>query len=158
MEKEKLMKILAVALVGVLLLTGCSSNRPTPIEISARPIDKPELLLPPIEQLRLKELEWVIINQDNYQEVFDQLLKDRKDPVLIGLTDDGYEILSLNMSDIMRLIAQQRQIIAAYRNYYEQSEEALDNANSSIEDAQAEVESQNNQPTESILGTLNPFK
>lgn len=152
------MKTLAVALLAVLLLAGCSSNKPQPIEISAKPIDKPELILPPIEPLRLKDVEWIIITAENAQEVFEQLLKDRKDPMLIGLTDDGYETLALNMSDIMALIAKQKTVIAAYQNYYEESEQALDAANQNIEDAQAEVEAQNNQPTESVLGNLNPFK
>ena len=152
------MKTLAVALLAVVLLAGCSSNKPQPIEISAKPIDKPELILPPIEPLRLKDVEWIIITAENAQEVFEQLLKDRKDPMLIGLTDDGYETLALNMSDIMTLIATQKTVIAAYQNYYEESEQALDAANQNIEDAQAEVEAQNNQPTESVLGNLNPFK
>ena len=151
------MKTLVVALLGLTLLVGCTTQ-PQRIEISAKPIDKPQLILPPVEQLRLKDVEWIIITEENAQEVFEQLLKDRKDPMLIGLTDDGYEVLSLNMSDIMKLIAQQRQIIAAYRNYYEESEQALDDANANIEDVQAEVEAQNNKPTESILGNLNPFK
>ena len=127
------MKTLVVALLGLTLLVGCTTQ-PQRIEISAKPIDKPQLILPPVEQLRLKDVEWIIITEENAQEVFEQLLKDRKDPMLIGLTDDGYEVLSLNMSDIMKLIAQQRQIIAAYRNYYEESEQALDDANANIED------------------------
>jgi hypothetical protein len=157
MEKEKSMRALAVALVGVLLLAGCS----TPvrqIEISAKPIEKPNLILPPAQELRLKDLEWVIITQENAQEVFEQLLKDRKDPVLIGLTDDGYEILSLNYSDIMAYIQQQNAIIKAYRNYYEESEQALQDANKQIENAQVEIEAQNSAPQESTLDKLNPFK
>jgi len=151
------MRALAVALVGVLLLAGCS----TPvrqIEISAKPIEKPNLILPPAQELRLKDLEWVIITQENAQEVFEQLLKDRKDPVLIGLTDDGYEILSLNYSDIMAYIQQQNAIIKAYRNYYEESEQALQDANKQIENAQVEIEAQNSAPQESTLDKLNPFK
>ena len=151
------MKTLVIALLGLTLLVGCTST-PRQIEISAKPIDKPNLVLPPVEQLRLKDVEWMVITQDNYQEVFDKLLKDKKDPALIGLTDDGYETLSLNMSDIMRLLQQQKAIIAAYQNYYEESEQALDDANANIEDAQAEVEAQNNQPSESTLDKLNPFK
>jgi len=151
------MKTVFVALLGFALLTGCASQ-PQRIEISAKPIDKPNLILPPAQELRLKDLEWVIINQENAEEVFAQLLKDKKDPVLIGLTDEGYEILSLNYSDIMAYIQQQNAIIKAYRNYYEESEQALENANSQIEGAQAEVEAQNNAPQESTLDRLNPFK
>ena len=150
------MRFIALTLVA-LLLVGCGTT-PRQIEISAKPIDKPNLVLPPVEQLRLKDVEWVIITQDNYQEVFDKLLKDKKDPALIGLTDDGYETLSLNMSDIMRLLAQQKAIIAAYQNYYEDSEKALEDANAQIEGAQAEVEAQNVAPQESTLDKLNPFK
>jgi hypothetical protein len=156
LEEEEPMRFIALTLVA-LLLVGCGTT-PRQIEISAKPIDKPNLVLPPVEQLRLKDVEWMVITQENYQEVFDKLLKDKKDPALIGLTDDGYETLSLNMSDIMRLLAQQKAIIAAYQNYYEDSEKALEDANAQIEDAQAEVEAQNNQPEESTLDKLNPFK
>jgi len=150
------MRFLVIALVSTLVLAGCTT-KPRQIEISAKPIDKPALVLPPVEQLRLKDVEWVIITEENAQEVFAKLLKDKKDPMLIGLTDDGYEVLSLNMSEIMRLIAQQKQIIAAYKNYYEASEQALDDANAQIDGAKAEVEAQNNQPTKSIIGNINPF-
>lgn len=151
------MKIIAAGLILV-LLAGCS----TPvrqIEISAKPIDRPVLILPPAQQLDLKDVEWIIINEENAEEVFAQLVKDKKDPVLIGLTDDGYEVLSLNYSDIMSYIQQQNAIIKAYRNYYEKSEQALQDANAQIEGAQAEVEAQNNTPPpESTLDRLNPFK
>lgn len=151
------MKIIAAGLILV-LLAGCS----TPvrqIEISAKPIDRPVLILPPAQQLDLKDVEWIIINEENAEEVFAQLVKDKKDPVLIGLTDDGYEVLSLNYSDIMSYIQQQNAIIKAYRNYYEKSEQALQDANAQIEGAQAEVEAQNNAPLpESTLDRLNPFK
>ena len=151
------MKTLTIALVGILILAGCSSP-PRKIEISARPIDKPELILPPAQQLNLKEVEWVVINEENANEVFAKLLKDKKDPVLIGLTDDGYEVLALNYSDIMAYIQQQNAIIKAYENYYVLSEEALDNANKEIENAQSEIEAENNKPQESTLDKLNPFK
>lgn len=144
------MKVLIAALLGLTLLVGCTTQ-PQRIEISAQPIDKPELILPPVEALRLKDVEWIVINQENAQEVFDKLIEDRKDPVLIGLTDDGYEVLSTNISDIMTLIAQQKQIIAAYQNYYEQSEQALDDANANIEGAQAEVEAQQPEENSSFL-------
>ena len=151
------MKYLLVGILAVALLTGCTST-PRQIEISAKPIEKPKLVLPPAEQLRLKDLTWVVINEENYKEVFEKLKKDKKDPVLIGLTDDGYEVLANNMSDIMKLLQQQKAIIAAYQNYYEQSEKALEDANSEIQGAKDEVDKQNNAPQESVLDTINPFK
>jgi len=151
------MRILIVAILGLTLLAGCSST-PRQIEISAKPIEKPKLVLPPADELRLKDLEWVVINEENAQEVWERLKKDKKDPVLIGLTDDGYEILAMNISDIMKLLQQQKAIIAAYQSYYEKSEQALENANSQIEGAQEEVDKQNNTPEESVIDKINPFK
>lgn len=156
MEKEEPMKHVLVAFIALALLVGCTA-KPRVIEISSKPISKPELILPPAQQLNLKEVEWVVINEENAAEVFAKLKEDKKDPVLIGLTDDGYEVLALNYSDIMAYIQQQNAIIKAYENYYVLSEEALDDANNEIESAKQEVESQNNTPQESIFNKLNPF-
>lgn len=156
MEKEELMRIALVALVGLLFLSACSTP-PRVIEISAKPIEKPKLILPPADELRLKEVEWIIITEENAEEVFGKLLEDRKDPMLIGLSDDGYEILSLNYSDIMSYIQQQNAIITAYRNYYEESEKALDEANQELEQVNVDVEAENSKPAESTWQKLNPF-
>jgi len=149
--------IVLVILLAAFVLSSCTST-PRQIEISAKPIEKPKLVLPPADELRLKDLTWVVINEENAQEVWEKLKKDKKDPVLIGLTDDGYEILAMNMSDIMKLLQQQKAIIAAYQAYYEESEQALEDANSQIEGAKKEVETQNKTPDESILSKINPFK
>jgi hypothetical protein len=163
-EKEELMNrhvgrgvIVLVILLAAFVLSSCTST-PRQIEISAKPIEKPKLVLPPADELRLKDLEWVVINEENAQEVWERLTKDKKDPVLIGLTDDGYEILAMNMSDIMKLLQQQKAIIAAYQNYYEESEQALEDANSEIQGAKEEVDKQNSTPEDSILNKINPFK
>jgi hypothetical protein len=148
--------IVLVILLVAFILSGCTA-KPRVIEISSKPISKPDLILPPARQLNLKEVEWVVINEENAAEVFAKLKEDKKDPVLIGLTDDGYEVLALNYSDIMAYIQQQNAIIKAYENYYVLSEEALDDANNEIESAKQEVESQNNTPQESIFNKLNPF-
>jgi|13_taG_2_1085334.scaffolds.fasta_scaffold27084_3 hypothetical protein len=164
MEKEELMNrhvgrgvIVLVILLAAFVLSSCTST-PRQIEISAKPIEKPKLVLPPADELRLKDLEWVVINEENAQEVWERLKKDKKDPVLIGLTDDGYEILAMNISDIMKLLQQQKAIIAAYQNYYEESEQALEDANSEIQGAKEEVDKQNSTPEDSILNKINPFK
>jgi hypothetical protein len=38
---------------------------------------------------------------------------------LFALTDKGYEKLSLNFADIRNKLAEQRQIILSYKDYYE---------------------------------------
>jgi len=129
------MRLVALLLVGF-LIAGCSTQ-PQRIEISAKPIEKPKLILPDADELRLKDMEFIIITKDNAEAVFEKLEKEKKDPILIGLTDDGYEVLALNNSDIMKLIQQQKAIIAAYKNYYEESEKTLEDANKQIEEVNA---------------------
>ena len=41
------------------------------------------------------------------------------DYALFALTDTGYEKLALNFADIRNKLAEQRQIILSYKDYYE---------------------------------------
>ena len=134
------MKKTILALFCVVILAGCSTTAQK-IEVSAKPIEKPKLVVPDASVLNLKEVEWFVINEENVEEVWQRISDDKKDIVLFGLTDDGYEKLSLNMSDIMTLIQQQQAIIGAYKNYYENAEEAIDNKNEE-DKAKKEEESQ----------------
>jgi hypothetical protein len=156
MEEEEPMRYLALIMTFI-LVSGCSSM-PQRIEVSAKPVDKPQLILPDAQKLNLRDVEFVLITRENAEEVFAELERSRKDPVLIGLTDDGYETLSLNLSDVMALLQQQKAIIAAYKRYYQESEEALDKANANIEGAKEQVEAQQNIEEPSILESLNPFR
>jgi predicted phage gp36 major capsid-like protein len=60
----------------------------------------------------------------------------------------------------MGYIQQQNAIIKAYRNYYEESEEALEQANANLEGAKDQVQAQQDliDAEESTLERLNPFK
>jgi hypothetical protein len=113
--------------VAVLLFAGCG-DKVTPIEISTKPVEKPQLTLPAADTLRLREIKWIIVTEDNAQSAFDQLKADGKDPVLFGLSDEGYEALSLNLADVRRYIQQQKTIIASYGRYYLNAEEKLEAA------------------------------
>ena len=58
--------------------------------------------------------------QDNADEVFEKIKNDKNgDYALFALTDTGYEKLALNFADIRNKIAEQRQIILSYKDYYE---------------------------------------
>jgi hypothetical protein len=128
---------------------------PQKIEVSAKPIDKPELVLPNPETINMKEVEWVLLTPENFEEKVAELSKNGRPVVFFALTDKGYENLSLNFSDIRAFIQQQKAIIAAYENYYKDANEALDAANSEIDSVKGEVDAQ--QTTESKGLDLNPF-
>ena len=70
--------------------------------------------------LELQDVDWIIITKENADEVFEKIKNEKNgDYALFALTDNGYEKLALNFADIRNKIAEQRQIILSYKDYYE---------------------------------------
>ena len=70
--------------------------------------------------LELQDIDWIIITKDNADEVFEKIKNEKNgDYALFALTDNGYEKLALNLADIRNKLAEQRQIILSYKEYYE---------------------------------------
>ena len=113
---------------GLVILLASCSNLPQDVEISTKPVEKPQLFLPPVDQVNMRPVEWVVINQDNLDEKVKQLTANGRPLAMFVLTGDGYSNLGLNFSDIRALVQQQQAIIVAYEEYYQQAEETLDNA------------------------------
>ena len=111
----------------IISLAACS-NKPQQIEVSAKPIDKPTLVLPPVDELSLREVKWVVIDEENVDTVIEQLKTQDGAFAVYALTGEGYGNLGLNFSDIRALLQQQKAIIAAYEGYYQEAEQALDGA------------------------------
>ncbi len=101
----------------LMLLSSCGLSNINPIQITSRPAERPPLVLPPVDTLTMRPVEWTIVTQDNIDEVFAQLEANGQNLALFALTADGYENLGLNFSDIRQLVQQQRAIIVAYENY-----------------------------------------
>ena len=85
-------------------------------------------MLPNVDQINMRKIEWVIINQENMEEKIAQLNAGGAPLAIFALTAQGYENLGLNFSDIRVLVQQQQQIILAYDNYYKASTKALEEA------------------------------
>ena len=141
MASRSIMNVLGCGL-AILLISGCAAPMPQRIEVSAKPIEKPELVLPNADQLRMREVEWTIITPENFEEKIEDIKKSGRPVVFFALTDKGYENLGLNFSDIRAFIQQQKAIIAAYENYYKNANEALDKANANIDGAKQQVDEQ----------------
>ena len=107
---------------------------PQTIEISAKPIQKPDLTLPPVDELRLRDVTWIVINENNVEQVMQTLAESGQPFAIYGLTGDGYANLGLNFSDIRALVQQQQAIIAAYEGYYKESDAVISEYNRSIDD------------------------
>lgn len=113
--------------LALTLISGCTSL-PQKLEVSATPIEKPQLVLPKADLVTMREVKWIVLTPDNWEQALVELKKSGRPIVIFGLTDQGYEDLGLNFSDIRALVQQQQAIIAAYEGYYAKAEEAMDNA------------------------------
>ena len=132
MIKQIIIGATAIAL-GPFALTGCSTTPPT-VNIVTKPADRVPLNLPDVDIITKKDVKWVIITEDNYEEVFYKLGKENIDVAVFGLTDDGYKNLSLNIAAIRKLIQQQRAIIIAYEQYYKDQTDVLDKQEKTYKD------------------------
>jgi hypothetical protein len=94
-------------------------ERVKPVEIQTKAVERTRLNIPHPAPLSANPVEWVLITPENAEEVFAKLKEKNIDLVLFGLTDDGYESLSITMAELRNYIATQRQIIIKYKEYYE---------------------------------------
>ena len=99
------------------LISGCSSVKD--LQIFTKEIERTPLNLDASKPLSMEKLDWIIITEENYKEVFDKLRKQNKSAVLFGLTDDGYETLSLNFAQVRKYIILNQNVIKKYKDYYE---------------------------------------
>ena len=105
--------------LAIILLSSCAAGVKVidtyTIEKKREPLD---LNMP--TPLELQDVDWIIITKENADEVFEKIKNDKNgDYALFALTDNGYEKLALNFADIRNKIAEQRQIILSYKDYYE---------------------------------------
>jgi hypothetical protein len=108
-----------VLLSSTLVLVACGSTpieEVKPVEVRTIQVAKPAPIVPKVDQLRLRPVSWIIITPDNIDESFAKIKSGEL--VLFALTADGYENISLNLSDIRALIEQQKKIIAIYQSQF----------------------------------------
>ena len=109
--------VLPILLISLTAISGCSSVKE--LEIFTKEIERTPLNLNAPQALEMEELDWIIITEENYKQVFDDLKKKNKDVVLFGLTDDGYETLAVNFAQVRKYIILNKSILQKYKDYYE---------------------------------------
>jgi hypothetical protein len=109
-----------VLLTSIVFLAACGSSTKIepvkPVEVRTIEVQKPAPVVPAVDQLRLREVKWVIITPENAEEKFKEIKTG--EVVYFALTTDGYENIALNLSDVRALIDQQKKIIAIYESQY----------------------------------------
>ena len=118
MAKHLIVNVLGFMMI--LSLAACSSN---PVQPPAKIITETEYVTPPQpivsqpDQLALRDVDFIIVTADNFEEVMADL---RDDKVLFALTAKGYEDIALNLADIQAYIKQQKQVIILYERAWEE--------------------------------------
>ena len=116
---------LILSLVLVSSLTGCASfgnlfgGNVKPVEIKTVAEERTRLNIAMPTPLEVRKIEWILITPENADQIWKKLKEKNVDMVLLGLTDDGYETLAITMAELRNRIAEQRQIIIKYKEYYE---------------------------------------
>ncbi len=119
--------IVAVPLIVCLLLSGCSIGGEKKIKIFSVEEPRQKLNLPDPMPLTLEDIRWIIITSENAEEVFKKLEDAGIDPVLFGLTDKDYELLSKNFAQIRQKLQETNSLLEEYKKYYEGEENADSN-------------------------------
>ena len=112
-----------ILLLGVLavFLTSCGSSVQE-IQVTTVEVSKTPLNIQSPEPLKMYDVEWIIVTKDNAMELFEQLKSDGGEYSVFAVTDTGYESLQINSTNIRNILAEQRQIIISYKEYYEPTE------------------------------------
>ena len=116
------MKSIIAVVIAASMLQGCALlgwKAIEGIEIKKKAVDRTPLNLADPQPLKPTAPQWRVITPENQAQIFAELKSKNIDQVLFALTDDGYEELSVDIAQIRALIAQQRDIIIKYREYYE---------------------------------------
>ena len=71
----------------------------------------------------MEKIHWHIISSENADEVFKKLEAEGIDPVLFGLTDKDFEMLSKNFAKIRNQLMQTNELLDKYKEYYEAEED-----------------------------------
>ena len=117
--------------VGALLVVAACTRTPVPneIEVSYTPVDKPTLVLPDVDRLSARDVEWIVVTEENFEEVVADLKRRGQSVSLFAVTADGYEAVAVNLANVQKLVKQQQSIIATYERYYQDVNEAIDESN-----------------------------
>ena len=121
---NRIQNVLLLSL-GSLLLSSCASfslfgkDEVKKLEVQTKQVERQKLNLKAPSPVELEDPNWIIIHPGNVEQVWKYMEENKDDIVLFGLTDEGYQTLSVNLTKLRNIIEQQRIILLKYKKYYE---------------------------------------
>lgn len=87
------------------------------VVVKSQPVKTPKPIVPGVDQLKMRPVNWIVITPENVDEKFAQM--QGGELVLFALTTDGYEAIAQNLSDVRANIDQYKAIIAVYERSFD---------------------------------------
>jgi hypothetical protein len=115
----KVVNLLTAAIIAS-MLAGCAGTPPPTTAIVT--VEKPTLMLPNVDKIKLKDVEWNIVTREAKPGTdghIETVWKKSSSDSLFAVTSRGYESLSLNMAEMTRVIKQLQTQVEAYKEYYQ---------------------------------------
>ena len=101
----------------MILMMACScSLLPTKkIEVTAKPMDR--TIVQPVmpREIDLKEVSWLTITAENYEEQFAVIEDQEGELVFLAMTVPDYEVMAYNMQELKRYITELKDVVVYYR-------------------------------------------
>jgi len=112
-------------LLASFVLVSCSAGEKK-IKIFSVEEPRQQLDYPMPTPLELEQVKWIIINSENADEVFAKMQEQGLDPVLFGLSDKDFQLLSKNFAQIRNKLKETNTHLEEYKKYYEDYQEETD--------------------------------
>ena len=107
-----------------LIVSSCSTwDKLTRIEVQTVEVERNIPLQNRPRQLNLSNITWYVVTDQNFEEFKEKFIKQNGEFLFFALSVRDYETLALNMADIKRYVAQQKQIIIYYEKALSPKEE-----------------------------------
>ena len=116
-------KVIWLLPVMALFLVGCAGNKVKPeAKVVIQKVIEKKLPLHIVNPspLELDHIEWIIVTEENIDEVWQQIKDDNEGVALFALRHGDYETLAMNIAEIRQLIGEYVVILKQYKKYYEE--------------------------------------
>ena len=106
---------LAILLTISMMGSSCSLIPTKQIEVVAKPIERQ--IVQPImpREIDLKEVRWLTITPENYEEQFAVIEAQEGELVFLAMTIPDYEVMAYNMQELKRYITELKDVVVYYR-------------------------------------------
>ena len=105
----------AVTLTILMMACSCSLLPTKEIQVTAKPMDR--TIVQPVmpREIDLKEVRWLTITPENYEEQFAVIENQEGELVFLAMTVPDYEVMAYNMQELKRYITELKDVVVYYR-------------------------------------------